>query len=87
MNRKAILEKVADYMVSKGKMLSILEYKAASDKPYNYILLKRAWGSWSRLTQLIKTNFPEKWEEMHAPAPEPKKEVAKKTVAKKVEEK
>tara|TARA_R100001510_G_C7608626_1_gene172903 strand:+ start:456 stop:710 length:255 start_codon:yes stop_codon:yes gene_type:complete len=84
MNRKAILEKVADYMVSKGKMLSIMEYKAASDKPINYILLKRAWGSWSRLTQLIKSNFPEKWEEMHKPAPKVK---AKPVAEKKVEEK
>lgn len=84
MNRKAILEKVANYMVSKGKMLSIVEYKAASDKPYNYILIKRAWGSWSRLTQLIKSNFPEKWEEMHKPAPEVK---AKPVAKKKVEEK
>tara|TARA_Y100001937_G_scaffold32772_1_gene46741 strand:- start:662 stop:922 length:261 start_codon:yes stop_codon:yes gene_type:complete len=81
MNRKAILEKVADYMVSKGKMLSIAEYKAASDKPINHVLLKRAWGSWSRLTQLIKSNFPEKWEAMHKPVVQPK--AAPKTQAKK----
>ena len=46
MNRKALLEKVADYMVSKGKMLTTHEYKAASDKPINYVLLRTAWGSW-----------------------------------------
>ncbi len=82
MNRKALLEKVADYMVSKGKMLSINEYKAASDKPINYVLLRRAWGSWSRLTQLIQSNFPEKWEAIHNP-----KATAKPKKAEKVEEK
>ena len=62
-------------MVSKGKMLSIHEYKAASDKPINYVLLRRAWGSWSRLTQLIQSNFPEKWEAIlaHKDTPKPKK--------------
>ena len=78
MNRKALLEKVADYMVSKGKMLTTHEYKAASDKPSNYVLLRRAWGSWSRLTQLIQSNFPEKWEAMHAPKDTPKPKKAEK---------
>ena len=78
MNRKALLEKVADYMVSKGKMLSIHEYKAASDKSINYVLLRRAWGSWSRLTQLIQSNFPEKGEAMHAPKDTPKPKKAEK---------
>ena len=65
-------------MVSKGKMLTTHEYKAASDKPINYVLLRRAGGSWSRLTQLIQSNFPEKWEAMHAPKDTPKPKKAEK---------
>lgn len=58
MNKKAILDKVANYMGSKGKFLSQDEYKRAKDKPINFLALKRTWRSWARLKQLIEVNYP-----------------------------
>jgi len=67
MNRKAILEKVANYMADKGKFMSQDEYKRAADKPFNFVALRRIWASWSRLEGLIKANYPAQWEKMNSP--------------------
>jgi len=67
MNRKAILLKVAEYMAEKGKFMSQDEYKRASDKPYNFVALRRLWASWSRLEGLIQANHPDLWEKMNSP--------------------
>jgi len=58
MNKKAILNKVAIYMGSKGKFLSQDEYKKAKDKPYNFMALRRTFQSWARIKQLIEVNYP-----------------------------
>lgn len=88
MNKKAILDKVANYMGSKGKFLSQDEYKRATDKPINFLALKRTWRSWARLKQLIDVNYPgiydKKVEKVEKPKPKPKstKPAVKKAVKK-----
>ena len=40
--------------MKKGKVLTIDEYKAASDAPMRFMAAKRAFGSWARMTQMIE---------------------------------
>ena len=54
MNKPAILKTLIDYFLDKGKVLSIEEYKAASDAPMRFMVAKRAFGSWARMTQMIE---------------------------------
>ena len=46
-----------DYFMSKGKVLSIEEYKAATDAPMRFMVAKRAFGSWARMTQMINAKM------------------------------
>ena len=64
-NKKAILKQLADYFAEKGSVLNPSEYKAAEDAPIRYMVAKRPFGSWSRMTQMIKTNFPDQWANGH----------------------
>jgi hypothetical protein len=88
-NKKIVLKQLADYFADKGSLLSVAEYKAAEDKPMRYMIAKRPFGSWHRMTSMVKSNFPEQWEaanaETPAPAPQPTT-VAAATVKKEVEE-
>ena len=88
-NKKIVLKQLADYFADKGSILSVAEYKAAEDKPMRYMVAKRPFGSWHRMTSMVKHNFPEQWEaanaETPAPAPQPTT-VAAATVKKEVEE-
>ena len=88
-NKKVVLKQLADYFAKKGNILSVAEYKAAEDKPMRYMVAKRPFGSWHRMTSMVKSNFPEQWEaanaETPAPAPQPTT-VAAATVKKEVEE-
>ena len=70
-NKKIVLKQLADYFAKKGSILSIAEYKAAEDKPMRYMVAKRPFGSWHRMTSMVKTNFPEQCAETQAPAPAP----------------
>ena len=85
-NKKIVLKQLADYFADKGSLLSVAEYKAAEDKPMRYMVAKRPFGSWSRMTQMVQTNFPDQWAKANsetAPAPAPKTAVApKKAVSK-----
>ena len=83
-NKKAVLKQLADYFAEKGSVLNPSEYKAAEDTPIRYMVAKRPFGSWSRMTQMIKTNFPDQWAKANpeaAPAPAPKAAVAPKKAA------
>ena len=74
-NKKAVLEQLADFFAKQGKVLTPSEYKA---------LAKRPFGSWSRMTQMLKINFPDQWAKANseaAPAPAPKAAVAPKKAA------
>ena len=44
-----------EYFKAKGKILSIEEYKAAEDAPMRFMVAKRAFGSWARMQQMLKT--------------------------------
>ena len=72
MNKKKILKTLADYFAKKGAMMTPAEYKAAEDAPIRFIVAKRPFGSWSRMQQMMKVNFPAEWEKATAPAPAPK---------------
>ena len=83
-NKKAVLKQLADYFAEKGSVLNPSEYKAAEDTPIRYMVAKRPFGSWSRMTQMIKTNFPDQWakanpEAVTAPAPKAEPKAAPKT--------
>ena len=58
-NKKIVLKQLADYFAKKGNILSVAEYKAAEDKPMRYMVAKRPFGSWHRMTSMVKSNFPE----------------------------
>jgi hypothetical protein len=59
-NKKAILNKLADFFAEKG-MMTPSEYKAADNAPMRYMLAKRPFGSWTRMQGMIKSNFPNQW--------------------------
>ena len=69
MNRPQVLKVLMEYFDKKGKILSIDEYKAADDAPMRFMVAKRAFGSWARMEQMIKTAG---WTDTPAPAPAPK---------------
>jgi len=85
-NKKVVLKQLADYFADKGSILSVAEYKAAEDKPMRYMVAKRPFGSWHRMSSMVKSNFPEQWEAANpvstpAPAPTPAPKAAPKKVA------
>ena len=69
MNRPQVLKVLMEYFEKKGKILSIEEYKATDDAPMRFMVAKRAFGSWARMEQMIKTAG---WTDIPAPAPAPK---------------
>ena len=74
-NKKAILEDLANFFAEQGKVLSPSEYKALSDiAPIRYQVARRPFGSWARIQQMIKFNFPDQWAKANqAAAPTPAK--------------
>tara|TARA_R100001510_G_C7482018_1_gene93605 strand:+ start:74 stop:355 length:282 start_codon:yes stop_codon:yes gene_type:complete len=66
MNRVAILKQISEYMVKKGKFLSMNEYMQEKDTPANFYLVRKLWGSWSRLKQLMRSNHPDLWAAMES---------------------
>ena len=70
--KKAVLKQLADYFSKKGQMMSPTEYKAADDTPIRFIVAKRPFGSWARMQQMVKANFPAQWEKANKVAPAPK---------------
>lgn len=51
--RTAIIEQVGTYFASKGKTMTLEEYKNAEDVPIRFQLIKRSVGSWSRLLNMV----------------------------------
>ena len=82
MNKPAILKQLIEYFQKKGKVLSIDEYKAATDAPMRFMVAKRAFGSWARMTQMINAKMAADVNANVAPvvkaAPEPKAKPAPK---------
>ena len=86
-NKKAILEQLANFFAEQGKVLTPSEYKSMGheDVPMRFMVAKRPFGSWSRMTQMLKVNFPDQWAKANsaaAPAPAPKAAVAPKAASK-----
>lgn len=80
-----IVKAVAEYFAKKGKVMNMKEYLAESDTPHRARAVRKFTGSWARLLQMIKVNFPAEWEAAHKPAapapkaaPKPKATAAKK---------
>ena len=81
-NKKAILETLADFFAKQGKVLTPSEYNSMGneDVPMRFMVAKRPFGSWSRMTQMLKVNFPDQWAKANsepAPTVKPKKAVEK----------
>ena len=79
-NKKAVLEHLANFFAEQGKVLTPSEYKSMGndDVPMRFMVAKRPFGSWSRMTQMLKVNFPDQWAKANseaAPTPTPKVEV------------
>lgn len=53
MSRQATLESLKEYFAGKGKFLTMEEYKEAEDAPFRFQIVKRVFGSWSRLKGLV----------------------------------
>ena len=70
--KKVVLGQLADYFAKKGQIMSPTEYKAADDAPIRFIIAKRPFGSWARMQQMVKSNFPAQWEKANKVAPAPK---------------
>ena len=75
-NKKAILEQLANFFAEQGKVLTPSEYKSMGhdEVPMRFMVAKRPFGSWSRMTQMLKVNFPDQWAKANqAVAPTPAK--------------
>ena len=82
--QKRIAQSIAEYFAKKGKIMTMKEYIAENDTPHRARAVRKITGSWGRLIQLIKVNFPKEYEQATKPAPAPKPAAkAKATVAKK----
>tara|TARA_Y100001938_G_C7974440_1_gene371016 strand:+ start:133 stop:420 length:288 start_codon:yes stop_codon:yes gene_type:complete len=60
-NKKAVLNKLADYFADKGQVMSPAEYKEADDAPMRFMVAKRPFGSWARMQSMMQTTFPDQW--------------------------
>lgn len=85
-NRMAIIKKLGEYFMKKGKVLSIKEYNLQEDKPMRHLIVKRVFNSWSRMEKYVMHHFPEIGTIKPEPVKEVKKVVPKKKVVKEVKE-
>ena len=85
-NKKVVVNQLGEYFMKKGKILSIKEYKEASDAPIRWLIVKRIFNSWSRMESFVNKAFPEIGTVVPAPAPTAAPKAAPKKVAKKVVE-
>ena len=79
---------LSDFFVKKGvETMDLLTYKEfGNDVPVKDYLLRRAFGSWTRVLSAMKKRHPVEVAPAPAPAPEPApKAAAKKAPAKKAE--
>ena len=81
--QKAIIKAVAEYFAKKGKVMDMKEYMTHDDTPHRARAVRKFTGSWARLLQMIKVNFPAEWEAAHKPAAPAPKAAPKANAAKK----
>ena len=82
MNKPAILKQLMDYFKEKGVVYTIEQYKAADDAPMRFMVAKRAFGSWARMTQMINAKLAAEANEASAEAPKVASKAAPKPKAK-----
>lgn len=80
--QKKIAQSIAQYFAKKGKIMTMKEYIAENDTPHRARAVRKITGSWGRLIQLIKVNFPKEYEQATKPAPTPKPAIKAKAPAK-----
>lgn len=69
-------------MAGKGKFYSMNDYQRAKDVPANFWMLRKTFGSWSRVQLLIRTNHPELFSKMQKGIPTEVTPVVEKKTAK-----
>jgi|TARA_B100001079_G_scaffold249822_1_gene240896 hypothetical protein len=69
---KKIVKSVAEYFAKKGEIMNMKTYIAQDDAPHRARAIRKLTGSWARMIQIIKVNFPEEYEKATKPAPAPK---------------
>jgi len=86
MTKDMMIKALSDFMTKKGGVMTLAEYKAeGNDVPVKDYLLRRAFGSWSRVLSVVSKRYPVVIKE--ATKKVTKKVAPKKTVTKKVEKK
>ena len=86
MTKDMMIKALSDFMSKKGGVMTLAEYKAeGNDVPVKDYLLRRAFGSWSRVLSVVSKRYPVVIKE--ATKKVTKKVAPKKTVTKKVEKK
>lgn len=55
MTKSTIVSQLKEYFESKGKILTLEEYKTAEDAPIRYQILKRKLGTWTRIQNMVST--------------------------------
>lgn len=68
------------YFAEKGGILDKRAYAKLDDHPYRPLVLTRAFGSWSRISRMVKREFPELLETVKDGVIEEVKETAVKKV-------
>ena len=53
MSKQQLITTLRDYFTSKGKFLTMEEYKEAEDAPYRFQIVKRTVGTWARLKGIM----------------------------------
>ena len=87
MTKDMMIKALSDFMTKKGGVMTLAEYKAeGNDVPVKDYLLRRAFGSWSRVLSVVTKRYPVVTKEVTKKVT-PKKVTTKKTVVKKVEKK
>jgi len=89
MTKDMMAKALSDWFVEKGvESMDLRTYKShGNDVPVKDYLLRRAFGSWSRVLSAMKKRYPVAVVEAPAPTPAPKAPAPKAPKAKKAEKK
>ena len=87
MTKDMMVKSLSEYFKKEGGVMGLPAYKAkGNDVPVKDYLLRRAFGSWSRVLSVVTKRYPVVIKEVTKKVT-PKKVTTKKTVVKKVEKK
>jgi len=84
MTKDMMIKALSDFMTKKGGVMTLAEYKTeGNDVPVKDYLLRRAFGSWSRVLSVVAKRYPvviKKVTEKVTPVKKVEKKVEKKDV-------